>query len=209
MDTGVDETRCDRVDANALLGDLFGEAQGEAVDRTLGAGIPDIGAGAAEGGGAGGQVDDGAASAAVAGRHAPHRLAAAPHGAEVVDLHHPADVVGCSRVEAPGRPREPGVVDKGGDGAEGCFGRLEQTFDLRIVGDVGLQSHGAAALGLDVGRHGLGPRPVAAKVERQREAASGSEARRGGADTPAGAGDDQDLTHGPLRSLPRHASNAD
>ena len=42
VDIGVDESRTDRVDPDALGAEFLGELQGQRVDRALGAGIVDV-----------------------------------------------------------------------------------------------------------------------------------------------------------------------
>src|SRR3546814_10473442 len=67
---------------------------GQAVDRALRCGVPDILSRAADGGCPRRQVDDGAALSAVAPRHATDRGARAPDAAQHVEIHDSADGFG-------------------------------------------------------------------------------------------------------------------
>src|SRR3546814_6095733 len=90
----------------------------------------DVLARAADGGGAGGEVHDGTAAAAVAPRHPPDRGAGAPDAAEQVEVDGGPDRVGRGILEAVHAAGEPGVVHQRRQRRQRRIGGSEQPLDL-------------------------------------------------------------------------------
>ena len=116
--SGVDEAGADGVDADAFFGDLFGEADGEGIDGAFGGGVVNVLAGGAGFGGTGGDVDDGAAGAVVAGGHSADCFFRAEQRGLHVESEETLDAGGVEGVEAGLSFEGGGVVDERGRAAE-------------------------------------------------------------------------------------------
>ena len=112
--------------------------------------------GAAEGGGARGDVDDRAARAAEVGGHAGDRLAQGEEAALHVGRQHIVQHRLGDLVQARDRAGDAGVVDQGGGAAKLAIGGLEQAGGVGGAGGVGLDGDGDAAGGADLAHHALG-----------------------------------------------------
>ena len=81
------QARANRVHAYAFSGDLLGQSNSEAVNRTFAGGVVDILAGCAHFGGGAAEVDDAATRAAMHGAHAQDGLLGAGERAQDIDAH--------------------------------------------------------------------------------------------------------------------------
>ena len=131
--------------------------------------------------------------AAARGRHPPHRLAAAQHGADHVDRQQALEA---RLLELGDRRRaaavDAGAVDQRGEAAEALIDLAEHALDLVLLGDIGLDGDRPAAGGLDLGGERLGAlaRPLVA--DGHRIALAGGEPRRRRADPARAAGHQHD-----------------
>jgi hypothetical protein len=104
--------------------------------------------------------------AAVFGRHALGRLAAAQHQAGDVDGEQVGDRLGIVLVD-PHLAADAGAVDQVGDRAEDPLGLVEQAHDVGLVGHVAGQRDRLAVLGGDVGGEAHRLRVARAVVDRR------------------------------------------
>ena len=179
---GVDRPRAERVDADALAGELHAQFAGHGEDAALGRGVRDLRGRRAHPGHEGRGVDDRAPALA------PHvgdgGLAAQVDGGEVDLLDAlPGLQAGVQDRVVVGR-RDARVVEGDVDGAVGVVRGLEERLDLLGVGDVDLDEDAADLLGGGLAR---GLVDVAADDVR---ALGGEPAGGGEADAAARAGDD-------------------
>ena len=199
VDLGVDQTRPDSVDADALSPDLLGQADRHRVEGALRGGVVDPLTRPAQPGGDGGDVDDDPALAAVEGRHAPHGLAGAEERADDVDGRHPPEPLRRQFVDPPLLVGDAGVVDQGGDPAE-AGGGLEQGGDLVGLGDVALHGQRLGSGRLAGRHHPLGRVGGGQVGEAHRPPLGRQPPGRGRADSPAPARHHRHPSHHPMLS---------
>src|SRR4029077_3829612 len=84
-----------------------------------------------------------------------------------------------------------GIVDEHIDAAERRLGSVEHAADGLLIADIGLRAQRAAALVLDLARHGFGGRGVARVVDDDGKAVPGQPLRHRGADAARGSGHDR------------------
>ena len=102
-------------------------------------------------------VDDRAALAAVARRHALHGFARAQQLPGDIDAHRLHDARKGQRLDAPlGAAGDAGIVDETGERAEHAIGLGEQAQHVVFVADIALDREGFAARRLDVVHDGVG-----------------------------------------------------
>ena len=189
VNVGIDQPGLDRVDADALVGNFFRQANRHRIDRALGCGVVDVLVGTADVGRARRQVDDGAAAAAVPGRHAPHRLARAQETADDVDVEHPAPALGIHVHQVALALEDAGIVDQPVEAAKLVVDSAVHRLDLGLDGDIGLKQNRPVAAGEQPVEQLVGRGFAVLVVEAQRITAGGGEARGFGADSAAGSGD--------------------
>ena len=88
MDVGINNARANRIDANPLGRNFFGQTEVKGVDGALAGGVIYILAGRAHAGCNAAEIDDRTALATVFCAHAQNGFARAKHGADHVDAHH-------------------------------------------------------------------------------------------------------------------------
>ena len=191
MDLGGDDAGAHRIDADALLGHLAGKAHGETVDRAFRGGVVDILARRPMHRRHRRDIDDSAAPAAVARRHAAYRLPGAEERADDVGAENPFEAVRPHFVDARLAVDDAGVVDQGVERAEGHVDGLEHAQDVGFDADVALDADGLAA-GFHDRAHKCGRRRlVQCVVHRDAPTAPRRDPSDGGADAAAAAGDEE------------------
>src|SRR5688572_11450942 len=138
VDLGADHAGAHRVDADALRPDFLRKADGEGVYRALRGRVVHVVARAAEARGRRGKVDDRAAFAAVARRHALDRLARAQEAAGDVDRQHALDALGRHAFHARAAIDDAGVVDQRADAAELLVHGPEHAHHVVLARDIAL-----------------------------------------------------------------------
>src|SRR5688500_15986578 len=188
MDCGPDHAGPYAVYPDAFGSDLLGETDGKSIDRPLGGGVIDIFARRAELRRDRRHVDDGATRAAVALRHALHRLARAQEAAEHVDREHALDALGRHRLAARAAVHDPGVIHEHIHAAELLVDGFEQAHDVGFGGHVRLHRQAA-----DLARELFGRVLFLAVIDADAIPAPGGEPRGGGADAASAARHDEHL----------------
>src|SRR5690606_23538783 len=188
-----DHARSYRIHPDAVRANLLREADGERVDGALGGGVVHVLAGAAEARGDRGNVDDGAALAAMAGRHALHGLARAEEASRDVDREHALQPLGAHRLDAHAAVDDAGVVHEDVEAPERALRLVEEPQDIRLDGDVARDGMGLPARALDVAAKRLRGGGIAQVIDADGVAARGGEPRGGRADAAATARDQHDL----------------
>ena len=127
--------------------------------------------------------------------HAAHRLARADQGAEDVDGQHALQARAAHLVQTRRHVHHAGVVHQAGEHAAAvarvAVQRGEHRAHLAFVGDVGAQRQRTPAVGAHGVGHGFGRGLVVGVVDGDLPTLGGGQARRGGTDAAAGAGDEQ------------------
>jgi hypothetical protein len=191
VDVGGDHAGAHRVDADPLHRDLLGEADDEAVHGALGGGVVDIFVRAAEHRGHRRDGDDGAALAAVLGRHALHRLAGAEDRADHVDVHDAMEAVSRVGLDTARQRHDAGIGDEADQRSE-PVGRGEDAEDVGFLGNVALHRDGLGAERVDGGDDLLGRRGIGGVVDHHVIAAPSRQQGAGAPDAAARSGDDDD-----------------
>jgi len=218
VDIGMDHARAHRIDPDAFAGDLFGQAQGHAVDGALGGRVVDVFAWCAEAGGHRRQVDDGAAPAAMARRHPLDRLACAQEAADHVGAQYAGPARRIHLFQAHLLLKHAGVVDQHVQPAELPVDGFEHVQHLGLVSDVGLYGDRRYAQAADLLEHRVRGIRALVIVQAQGIALLRRQSCSGGADAAAGACDQHDSGHvlplvawlvcGLLKSVFRYLSTA-
>ena len=191
----VDDTRPDRVDADAFFGHFVREADGHRVHRALGGRVVDVFARPARPGRHGGDVHDPPAGAAVARGHAAHRGAAAQEHAQGVDLQRTFDTLGGHLVEPHLEVERAGVVDQHREGSELGVDGGEHSLHVVLGRDVGPNRRRTGAVGPYLLGNRLGGAGVLPIADRHVVSAFGREHRARCADPPARAGNEHHFAH--------------
>ena len=169
--------------------ELEREALGEDRDRGLGGGVEGIAGKRGAGGGDRAQIDDAAMAARA---HAGRDRAGRVDQALDIDAAHARDFSGVVGVER-SLPRDAGIVDQDGDGAELVLRARQHGVDRGGITDIGLHGDRAPARRDDLGRERLGGIGAGGVVDAHGDAALREELRARAAEAARGAGDDGDL----------------
>jgi hypothetical protein len=196
VDVGADDAGAYGVHADGLGAHFLGEADRERIDRAFRGCVIDVFARPAEARGDRGNVDDRAALAAMAPRHALHRLARAEEAARHVDREHALDALGRHLLDAHATVDDAGVVHQRGHAAEPVVHRIEEAYDIGFARHVGLHGNGVPSQLLD---KPIGCGAVLFVADCDRVAALSREQRGCRPYAAAPAGDHHDRRHLPRR----------
>ena len=200
MDFGFDDARTHGVDANPLRCHFARQTQREHVDGAFGRRVIDILARRTNARRRAGQVDDGAALAAMAGAHAQHRLARAHDRAQHIDIEHAAQARKAHGVDARGQVHHAGVIDQRVQAAQLGVDASEHAQHLGFVSHVGLNGNSLHAQRPSSAHHLVGSLGVVGVVDRQRPALRRSLQGDRCANAATRTGDKQNFVHGKLAS---------
>src|SRR5438309_4045580 len=190
VDLRADHARSHRVHADIFAADLLREAERQGIDRAFRRGIVDVHGGRAQARRDRREVDGRAAVAAVARRHALHRLACAEEAARDVDGEHALEARHAHLIDARRAIDDPRVVREHREPAQAPIHLGEQAHDVGFHRDVG--GDGEAA---DFARERLARAAIAHVIDAYLVAAPGGEPRRRGADAAAGARNEHHAAH--------------
>ncbi|MNH23168.1 hypothetical protein D3C79_830550 [compost metagenome] len=196
MEVGEDVARAHGIDPHTFAGHFLGQAEGEGVQRALGGGIVHVFVGRAQPRGHRRDVDDAPTLPAMAGRHALQRVLGAQHRPDHVGLHQLEQAKLRHFLDPALLADGTGVIDQRGDRPQLGIDALEQLDDLVLDTDVGLDRNGLGAQFTDLGQHPLGGLVVTQVVDADAVTGACGQARGGGANAAAGAGDHDNLVHG-------------
>src|SRR5438874_5387550 len=201
VDLRADHARSHRVHADAFGADLLCEAERQRIDRALRRGIVDVHGRRAKARRDRREVDDRAAGAAVARRHAFHRFACAEKAAGDVDGEHALEARHAHLIDARRAIDDAGVVDEHREAAQAPIHLGKKMHDIGFHRHVG--GDGDAA---DFARERLARAAIANVIDAYLVAALGGEPRRRGADAAGGPRDEHHA--GPQRPRRKRLSRS-
>src|ERR1035437_2822008 len=145
MDVGLNDAGAHGIDPNTFCCHFFRQAHGESVDGTLAGGVVHIVTGATQTRGGAGDVDDGAASTAVARAHAFDRFPGAQETAQHVDVEHALESCHAHLIDTLCHVHHTGVVDQCAESPQPGVDGFEHRHHFRRHRHVRLQRDGIAA----------------------------------------------------------------
>ena len=199
----VDEAWADCVHSNPFFRHFASKANRHRLDCAFRRRIVDVLARRSKPRRAGRDVDDCTAGAAMLRREAPDGLSRAQERSNDIGRQYPMQSRCAHRVEPHLCLQDAGVVHEPSQPAGSLVDRLEQTHDIRLDRNIGRDRKRRGSSRLDVCHHSRGSFSVLAIVDADGIACRSRQPRRGRADAPTRACDDDYLAHVHDRSLER------